>query len=253
MTGSFKTTAPIQGTILYQPLDDRKLSRQLDYYAFGVVMRELLTGLDFHWKDDKQTPLPQLDIRTLGALLERRIWVVSDVLIALVEITRQCIESVHNRENMTSTSMRKYLKSILDKNASDQKWTNLGDNHCEICVINDQLEEPLKSEISSHRRIYDINHDNCAKKIKICFACMRNSYINPVRCQECDNEIKAIIGDGWGAILIVGYCGKNQALFQNDVKKFAEAISSKVLPSMCVRCIVRVRLKLAKMNAIQHD
>ncbi|KAH3803865.1 hypothetical protein DPMN_132135 [Dreissena polymorpha] len=68
---------------------------------------------------------------------------------------------------------------------------------------------------------------------------MRNSYINPVKCQECDKEIKSIIGDGWGAILIAGFDKDNNS-FRNDVNMFAHAISSKVLPSMCVSTVITI-------------
>ncbi|KAH3847099.1 hypothetical protein DPMN_089413, partial [Dreissena polymorpha] len=228
MTGSNITTTPLAGTELYRPPGVHKTSPLLDLYAFGVVIREILTGLGPEGKSRSETPLGLLDNVNFEELVQRRIWTIDYVWKRVSRIASRCISSVDDDKTsgqISSALIRKSLKSILIAE-SLQKWTILDDNNCEICMVNGQLEK----ENLSFRRVSEINHFNCATKIKICCACMRNSYVNPIKCQECDNEIKSIIGDGWGAILIAGFDEDNS--FQNDVKMFAHAISSKVLPSM---------------------
>ncbi|KAH3804459.1 hypothetical protein DPMN_132745 [Dreissena polymorpha] len=237
MTGSDFTTAPLAGTELYRPPGVHKTSPLLDYYAFGVVIREILTGLGPEGKCRSQTPLGRLDRVNFEVLIQRRIWTIDDVWESVSRIASRCISSVDDDETNGQISSAKIctsLKSILSKE-SIQKWTVLDDNNCEICMVNGQLEK----ENISFRRVSEINHADCATKIKICCACMKNSYVNPVKCQECDNEIKSIIGDGWGAILIAGFDEDNNS-FRNDVKMFAHAISSKVLPSMCVSTVITI-------------
>ncbi|XP_052219334.1 uncharacterized protein LOC127836681 [Dreissena polymorpha] len=237
MTGSNITTAPLAGTELYRPPGVHKTSPLLDYYAFGVVIRELLTGLGPEGTCRSQTPLGRLDMVNFEDVIQRRIWTIDYVWKSVSSIASRCISSVDDDETsgqISSALIRTSLKSILIKE-SIQKWSVLDDNNCEICIVNGQLEK----EDISFRRVSEINHSNCATKIKICCACMRNSYINPVKCQECDNEIKSIIGDGWGAILIAGFDEDNDS-FRNDVMMFAQAISSKVLPSMCVSTVITI-------------
>ncbi|XP_052238907.1 uncharacterized protein LOC127850139 [Dreissena polymorpha] len=237
MTGSNITTAPLAGSELYRPPRYHKTSPLLDLYAFGVVIREILTGLGPEGTRPSQTPLKLLDMVNFEDLIQRRIWAIDYVWKSVSSIASRCISSVDDDETsgqISSALIRTSLKSILIKE-SIQKWTVLDDNNCEICVVNGQLEK----ENLSFRRVSEINHSNCTTKIKICCACMRNSYVNPVKCQACDNEIKSIIGDGWGAILIAGFDEDNNP-FRNDVKMFAHAISSKVLPSMCVSTVITI-------------
>ncbi|XP_052271408.1 uncharacterized protein LOC127872121 [Dreissena polymorpha] len=61
MTGSNITTTPLAGTELYRPPGVHKTSPLLDLYAFGVVIREILTGLGPEGKSRSETPLGLLD------------------------------------------------------------------------------------------------------------------------------------------------------------------------------------------------
>ncbi|XP_052241567.1 uncharacterized protein LOC127851740 [Dreissena polymorpha] len=74
----------------------------------------------------------------------------------------------------------------------------------------------------------------CTRRIRICCSCMRNSYINPVKCHTCGETIQPFINANWGAILIAGYDEKAGEVLQDDIKKFKEVITSKVLPAMCI-------------------
>ncbi|KAH3885802.1 hypothetical protein DPMN_009800 [Dreissena polymorpha] len=229
------------GTELYRPKGSHNPSPSLDYYAFAVVIREILTGLGPDGTVPEGPPLGWLDEINFEALKQalkqKRRWSV-DVWNGLSKIAGRCIISCYDEgKPITSAKLLTDLKSILRKEGDDsvQRWTVLGDDNCEICVVNEQVEK----EDSFVGRVTEKYHSSdCPTKIKICCACMRNGYINPVKCQGCDNEIKAIIGDEWGAILIAGYDDDN-SFFEKDVKVFAQAISSNVLPSMCVStCIV---------------
>ncbi|XP_052225572.1 uncharacterized protein LOC127841071 isoform X2 [Dreissena polymorpha] len=238
MAGGKITTAHFSGTELYRPIGCYKPSPLLDYYAFGVVIRELLTGLcpdgtGPEAADAPQTPLGRLDMLNFEVYIQKRIWNV-DVWENLSKIADRCISGCNDKDKqITSESMRSSLKSIVTREGT-QEWTVLGDDKCEICVVNKQLEQ----EDSFVGQVTGKYHaSSCTTRIKTCCACMRNGYINPVKCQGCENEIKAIIGNGWGAILIAGY-DEDNSFFQKDVKVFAHAISSKVLPSMCVSTLI---------------
>ncbi|KAH3890429.1 uncharacterized protein LOC127851699 isoform X1 [Dreissena polymorpha] len=116
------------------------------------------------------------------------------------------------------------------RNQSVPKWETIEEDiRCEICLVNEKMEVRFEG------------HDDdspiqraCTKQIRICCSCMRNSYINPVKCHTCGETIQPFINANWGAILVAGYDRKAGKVLQNDIKKFKEVITSKVLPAMCI-------------------
>ncbi|KAH3804252.1 hypothetical protein DPMN_132534 [Dreissena polymorpha] len=142
MTGSNITTAPLAGRELYRPPGVHKTSPLLDLYAFGVVLREILTGLGPEGTCRSQIPLGLLDMVNFEDMIQRRIWTIDNVWKSVSSIASRCISSVDDDETsdqISSALIRTSLKSILIKE-SIQKWTVLDDNNCEICIVNGQLE-----------------------------------------------------------------------------------------------------------------
>ncbi|XP_052247985.1 uncharacterized protein LOC127856040 [Dreissena polymorpha] len=63
---------------------------------------------------------------------------------------------------------------------------------------------------------------------------MRNSFINPVKCHTCGSTIEPFFNSKWGAILVAGYDKQFGKVFEGDINKFREVITSKFLPAMCL-------------------
>ncbi|KAH3800558.1 hypothetical protein DPMN_154191 [Dreissena polymorpha] len=222
-----QTSTPVYGTKGYFPtVEHKRLTPEHDYHNFGIVIRELLTGVDpTECAKDDAIQLRKWDSRRVGNSIHDRVWPKEfNTRQKIRALADKCIDSIKKEGTLKSKGICDELKDIMRTNGV-KTWKGWNDQRCEICMVN---EHDAKSPVAA------INHKDCPGKIKICHACMRNSYFNPIKCHTCDNDIKAVIGDGWGAVLIAGYDEHEANLFKKDVTAFGDAITSTVLPTMCI-------------------
>ncbi|XP_052219431.1 uncharacterized protein LOC127836849 isoform X2 [Dreissena polymorpha] len=203
-----------------------------DYHSFGVVVIELITGLCAFSKEGG------IELRYwLESLIEHKqqvsVWKNNEVVNNLAKIAVKCVASV-KQSSINSEQIRNDLKTICRKQSAPEwesaaKTENVDrDIRCEICLVN----EVMKVGFDGHDNNSPVQAA-CKRRIRICCSCMRNSYINPVKCHTCGETIQSFNAN-WGAILVAGYDEEVGHVFQNDIKQFEEVITSKVLPAMCI-------------------
>ncbi|XP_052772283.1 uncharacterized protein LOC128211482 [Mya arenaria] len=231
------TESTICGTEGYHPTTKfNRLTKFHDYHNFGVVIRELLTGLHPTLRV-KDSTLRTMSKFSLTSMIQKKIWrksklsdELSDDLLTLAE---SCIESIAQNavENTFKISdILNKLDSLMREESAD-KWTRTAAKDCEkceVCVVNNAVEESGYLE-----------HDPplCQLKINVCASCMRNSFLNPIMCHTCGNKLRPFIGENWGAILIAGNDKREKVAesFTEDVSRLRDVITSRSVPVMCIR------------------
>ncbi|XP_052213417.1 uncharacterized protein LOC127832151 [Dreissena polymorpha] len=226
---NLKTVTPV-GTPGYYPFSQHNLlTKQHDYHAFGVVLLELITGVDPSQEHENECWLP-LRKWDKELVLEKKletVWNVHDVLEKAVDIAIECIKSIdtYKSSGLTSTQIAEKLKRKCIKNSA-LIWEAIPGDNCEICLVNNAMEVGFGPDSGCK--------PECTRRIRTCCSCMRNSYINPVQCQSCRSTIEPYFNSKWGAVLVAGYDEKNGEIFEKDIIKFREVITSKFLPAMCL-------------------
>ncbi|XP_052798316.1 uncharacterized protein LOC128230243 isoform X2 [Mya arenaria] len=223
------TASPLAGTVGYFPTTTFKgLTKFHDYHNFGVVIRELLTGISPVERFPKDT-LRTMSTFALKNLIQKKVWKNKTVREALPILAERCIGSL-TQHAATSTfqisDMMKELKRLMQPLGAP-KWTRYQEVKCEVCLVNQAADE---SEFLEHHKL-------CTTKIKVCASCMRNSFLNPMICHTCEKPLQPFIGENWGAILIAGN-DKHQKVakaFSNDVHRLRDVITSRSVPIMCIR------------------
>ncbi|KAH3829497.1 hypothetical protein DPMN_131493 [Dreissena polymorpha] len=200
------------------------LTKQHDYHNFGVVLRELLTGLKPSEKEegvDFRNWHKSLIIRKIQVSVWNHIEAVDEI----AEISVLCTKSVN--EDLETIDLRNITSNFKAMLRNKSLWDATEGDRCEICLVNKRLSV----NFDGHDLIRE-SQANCARKIRTCCSCMRNSYINPVKCHTCGETIEPVINAKWGALLLAGYDGRNGRLFIEDINRFKEVITSTVLPAM---------------------
>ncbi|KAH3890560.1 uncharacterized protein LOC127852206 isoform X2 [Dreissena polymorpha] len=225
-----ETMTTVDGTKGYFPtVQHKRLTQQHDCHNFGVVMRELLTGRNPRELDTNDREMRKWHNFYVKEHKQKNIWTDTEVTEQIVNISYECIRSIDAKDanytgdgKFTSKDLYSKLEKLMRVSNDVPKWMSVENNRCDICLLNESVPD-VHAEI-----------DYCPHPIKTCCACMRNSYINPVKCYDCGNDVKSIIGHGWGAILIAGHKQNGQEMFDLDIKQFADAITNVVLPAMCI-------------------
>ncbi|KAH3746399.1 uncharacterized protein LOC127848698 isoform X1 [Dreissena polymorpha] len=240
---SLAVTALPLGTKGYYPtMQHNMLTKQHDYHNFGVVILELITGLEA-CTTDQGLELRKWNLRRIKDRQQDEVWIISGIVEQLSNIALECIASVSStcKKPITSDIVLSRLTEVVRKN-SVTKWEALNDGRCEVCLVNLQFKDGVDGhdfdagDCSERIRAVD-----CSERIRTCCACMRNSFINPIICHTCGNTIKPFINESWGAILLSGYdktdgegCEEGANVFHTEIVKFKDVITSKVLPAMCL-------------------
>ncbi|XP_052772284.1 uncharacterized protein LOC128211483 [Mya arenaria] len=227
------TESTICGTEGYHPTTKfNRLTKFHDYHNFGVVIRELLTGLHPTLRV-KDSTLRTMSKFSLTSMIQKKIWRKSKLSDDLLTLAESCIESIAQNavENTFKISdILNKLDSLMREESAD-KWTRTAAKDCEkceVCVVNNAVEESGYLE-----------HDPplCQLKINVCASCMRNSFLNPIMCHTCGNKLRPFIGENWGAILIAGNDKREKVAesFTEDVSRLRDVITSRSVPVMCIR------------------
>ncbi|XP_052800282.1 uncharacterized protein LOC128231463 isoform X2 [Mya arenaria] len=223
------TASPVDGTVGYFPTTTfQGLTKFHDYHNFGVVIRELLTGINPAQRFQTFT------LRTMSSFrlkdnIQKEIWKKEKVWKALLDLAEKCVGSLgqHTLSNTFQISEMLLELEPLMREVGAQRWSRNPGKECEVCLVNQAAEE---SEFLKH-------DDTCMLHINVCASCMRNSFLNPIICHTCETEVQPFIGRNWGAILIAGN-DKDKLVadaFKNDVHRLKEVITSRSVPIMCIR------------------
>ncbi|KAH3786536.1 hypothetical protein DPMN_164643 [Dreissena polymorpha] len=229
-----ETMTTVYGTKGYFPTVQHKtLTQQHDCHNFGIVMRELLTGYNALEPDTHKNEMRKWQNLYVTRKKQQNIWTDNEVTEKVVNISYECITSIDSKDakytgdtSFTSKDLYSKLEMLMRTPNDVSKWISVENNRCDICLLNESVPD-VHTDINKER-------DGCPHHIKTCCACMRNSYINPVKCYDCGNDVKSIIGHGWGAILIAGHKKNGQEMFDLDIKLFGDAITNLALPAMCI-------------------
>ncbi|KAH3829503.1 hypothetical protein DPMN_131499, partial [Dreissena polymorpha] len=198
------------------------LKKQHDYHNFGVVLLELITGLDPS-ANEEGIELRRWHKHLAVRKAQTSIWTLPEIVEETVCIAIRCIESVKDdgaEKNLSSNAIVSLLMPICRMN-SVPKWETSDGGRCDICLVNNTLTVG-----------FDVHC--CFRPIHTCCSCMRNSYINPVKCHTCGETIEPFINDKWGAILVAGYDEDAGKVFLDEINTFKKVITSKVVPAMCI-------------------
>ncbi|KAL4229543.1 hypothetical protein ACF0H5_012582 [Mactra antiquata] len=234
--GTTRTTLP--GTEGYfQTASFKEYTIYSDYYSFGVVILELLTG----WKpvsDDGRVHLRKIfdisliefDIEQMWKNEKEQLYPVTETLFKL---SLKCRERP-DKKNISS----KDIVKILNESMADlefKKWIHKEQIKCDICMQYDAVSD----DTLQHNR-------NC--HMKVCVTCMRNSYCNPIWCHTCSQEIIPNIGREWVGMILAGNDTKNKTLaqvFSEDGEKIKTVVTSKcpLVMGMSEELLVMVKPK----------
>ncbi|XP_052240224.1 uncharacterized protein LOC127850872 isoform X2 [Dreissena polymorpha] len=211
---SFKTTT-----------SETTRTTQDDYCQFGEVLLELIVNEDYT-AQNRQLAKEYITEDLLLENIQEDVWNTSDIK-DIVGIALKCIKHMPVDHSDSPEGLVTKFKSKARK--SSALWNPVCDKKCEICLVNDQLDE----RVDCHD-VDCLPQRDCSEKIKICCPCMRNSYINPIICHTCGWTIKPFINSDFGAILVAGYENPTESVYKEDIRKFKEVVTSKVLPTMCL-------------------
>ncbi|XP_060555946.1 uncharacterized protein LOC132716641 [Ruditapes philippinarum] len=220
----------------FNPPTFDKLEKYFDYFNVGVVTRELLTGKQPSFESGaKEMYLKDLDDSELEhCYIQEDIWNDGDELcdpaFALIAFSQKCIESastsseLKKEEQLTSKQILTETQDLIGKYCEGIAWDRPNDStlygdkkNCEMCMVNPSVPNDL------------LAHKGCNQHLKVCVSCMRNSYLNPLHCHSCFQEIDPIIGSKWGAVLVAGHYDDKTLSdsCMQDVKDVEKVIISK--------------------------
>ncbi|XP_052799014.1 uncharacterized protein LOC128230620 isoform X2 [Mya arenaria] len=206
--------------------DSTKPTMRHDVYNFGVVIREVVTALPplFLSGEEKVTPTLRDELKFS---ISEFVLKPNDVAKDIWKVSKKCISD----EFSPSKEIHIKLENITRQHMSSfKRWSPAQTRppKCEICLVNPFEESGCR---------YLKHSKSCRENIKVCIACMRNSYFNPIKCHSCDKErIDPFIGVGWGAVFVAGYDSNPEIaeVFKKDVEEMRSCMTSVSLPVMCI-------------------
>ncbi|XP_060580889.1 uncharacterized protein LOC132737592 isoform X2 [Ruditapes philippinarum] len=216
-----------------------ELTVREDYYNFGVVIREILTGkLPYIKTNGEPDELRSHGEGTIKMSLQTNVWHtdvdgIQEKVDKLVSLSARCLERNKKKDSVTSAVILKDLKEIRVK----EDFIRDLRKKCDICMINPCVEN--NKGLSTHKCC----GDQCYIAINVCLPCMRNSHLNPLVCPTCGEKIVPEIGHTFAAVLIAGsdiYQECTQSLI-DDVKEIKTVLASKY---PCVIGISEERIKV---------
>ncbi|XP_052763890.1 uncharacterized protein LOC128205885 isoform X2 [Mya arenaria] len=240
------------GTPGYFPTDPvRCLTKHLDCFSFGVVIRETLTGTNpgepctehnFWLRNNK----------TLCECLKKKLkskWKGEADALSGEEIAKKCISSWSSQRNEVFTfedvyksleeleSVRGNYKDELPVERGNYK-NELPVDKCDMCLINKASNEDM------------IKHgEYCRGKIQLCIQCVKSNYLNPVKCHSCD-ECKPEIGGHNTACISVAGDGKE--VFIKDAEHVLETLYKKAHSTVCVRKLENSLIKPSTESSLKR-
>ncbi|XP_053375946.1 uncharacterized protein LOC123534516 [Mercenaria mercenaria] len=219
-------TTNVKGKVYYLHPDFGKhgATESWDYYSFGVIIREVLTGLEPQGCGNKFLKFMEADEveRILKDLKEQKkcIWSANDRDIQLNSVAEKCLKQNDWKVEKFDTNVVQGIKKIW-KDFGQNKILDLKDQaKCHICMINPKARETSMTQKHA---------DNCSQKIEVCIACEKNSFLNPVTCY-CGTELQPEIGSKYGALLVAGNDLKNMSVAEaltKDIKELKKLITSR--------------------------
>ncbi|XP_060584579.1 uncharacterized protein LOC132740653, partial [Ruditapes philippinarum] len=203
-----------------------------DYHSFGVIIREMLTSLEPEGVNGHF--LMNMEKDQIEERIDKNVWICEEVIQTLYDLSYNCLICAWTIKDLEGNviEMSKELQTEVWKYKGDiQNLRDLPIN-CLICPwtiedfkanVIDELRDIMertfvceifenKEEINCHQCIINpiaVNssltedYDNCRKKIRVCMACEKNNFLNPVICY-CSARLSSKIGSKWGALLVAG-------------------------------------------------
>ncbi|XP_052763247.1 uncharacterized protein LOC128205556 [Mya arenaria] len=234
------------GTPGYFPTNPvRRLTKHLDYFSLGVVMRETITGANpgdpctkhKFWLRNKQTLC-----ECLWEQIKSKWKTTSDSKRAssIEKIAKNCISSWAPEGKETFKFEKEYdtLEDLVRhdgyRNTASGVMPNESDSAmCEMCLVNKASkdnEDMVEHELS------------CKTNIKLCMQCVKSNYLNPVKCHSC-NKCKPKIGGHNTACISIAGDGAGQKIYEKDATDFLEILCGKAHHTVCVRKLKNSQIK----------
>ncbi|XP_053375241.1 uncharacterized protein LOC123535003 [Mercenaria mercenaria] len=206
-----------------------KLRVHEDYYNFGVVIRELLTGVaPFIYEDNQLRKSSEMIIEMQ---LQKNIWTDLKEASSLIKLSTKCLKSREDK-NVSSADIVKEIKKMFQDQYSTRSTSNT--STCDLCIVNPSVDG---KRAPPHQ---------CSERVNVCTSCMRNSHVNPIRCPTCNETVFPKIGHTYAAVLIAGNDDENEGLaksFRSDVLALKDVLSSKC------PCVIGIRDENIKLIA----
>ncbi|XP_053389744.1 uncharacterized protein LOC128552721, partial [Mercenaria mercenaria] len=182
----------------YRTMKGQKLTRHADYFNFGVVIRELLTGIPFYVEGKKEHQQLKKMNELIISMAMMEMWTPKKKPTKEAEqLNKLSSTCIRDEDGVSSNYVLSVIESIVrssnvdkwtpceitqDKTKDSTKDTTKDKHRCEMCLVYPEVEDKVLDHAAS-----------CKSNIKVCVACMRNAYLNPIKCHSCDEQIRTII------------------------------------------------------------
>ncbi|XP_060554325.1 uncharacterized protein LOC132715351 [Ruditapes philippinarum] len=158
-----------------------------DIHSFGIIIRDMLTSLELQEDDHFLMEKNQIEER-----LDAKVWKCEEVIQTLNDLSYNCLKCPWTIEDFKAKVIYE-LRNIMERTLDCAIFENKEEVKCHQCIINPIAEKSSLTE----------DNANCRKKIRVCMACEKNSFLNPVICY-CGERLSSKIGTKWGALLVAG-------------------------------------------------
>ncbi|XP_053375944.1 uncharacterized protein LOC128547373 [Mercenaria mercenaria] len=174
-----------KGYYLHPDFGKRGATESWDYYNFGVILREMLTGLEPQGCGNKF--LKYMTADEINAILQdlklqkKCVWSAGGRDKQLSSIAEKCLQQNEWKVGEFHTNVVQGIKAIW-KDFGQNKILDVTEDHdkCHICMINPKAKESLVTQRHAA---------NCTQKIEVCKVCQKNLFLNPITCY-CGTELQ---------------------------------------------------------------
>ncbi|XP_060595065.1 uncharacterized protein LOC132749353 isoform X2 [Ruditapes philippinarum] len=193
--------------------DGKGAKEYYDYHSFGIIIREMLTSLepegDGHF-------LLKMDKDQIKGRIDTKVWKYKGVIQKLNDLSDNCLKCPWTIEEFEANVIDE-LRNIMETEVDCQIFENKEEINCHQCIIN---------PIAKNSSLTD-DYDNCRTKIRVCMACEKNSFLNPVICY-CGAKLTSMIGSKWGALLVAGDDESQEKAdaMKNEILEFERIVTS---------------------------